>query len=876
MWFGRAVGIGGVVLGVACADPVVPEAPGDEACFGLPIFIDFEDYRGTADTLPGRLSVQGESADGGPFTGVHDLHSAPPGTFDGFGAFTAGDGHAFGIRERGASDLRNARLLLRYENTHDDPVIGFDVSYDVGTWLWGERANRIRLKFDLQPAEGFEDDLVSTDSPRGPASPGDAGRRLDGTLPANRVSVSTRFTFDEVTRDGAPLGLGPLERGEVGYLRWQFSNTTGDAGDLRSALSIDEILVRPLVPCEPLEPEPDLSFSRPPGVHEAPFELEITGPPGVDVYYTLDGSTPDRDRKMSDADWEEAPRESRARTFRYTGPIDLGEAVAPGNDLSEIPTNELEGYRGWEPPHGPVPRVAVVRAKTAADVAPYFEATKTFLIGEAGASELPVVSVATDRQGLFDEEVGIYVQGTEPTQPNYSQRGPEWERPGHLEVFEPEEGRVLAHGIGIRIHGDLSRRFPQKTLRVYARNAYGPRTLEHRFFHTKDQEVYRRLLLRNAGNDWGYAHIRDATLQGLVHHFPMESQHSRPAVLYLNGEYWGIHRFRDRLDRHHLEAHHGIPADEIAILGGWDSGVHTGTEEDREHYLAFLGALQAGDLDSLAAVDAHMEVTSFIDYTITQWYAGNRDWPQKNSRWWRYTGSEPTLDPGPRDGRWCWLLFDVDVSFAFGNSHVAFDPADWLLVETGGRPPSRFLYWSLFDLEDFREAFLQRLAVHLETTFHPDRVVPHIEANYDRIGAEMPIHAHRWTKPLSEAHWWNSQNTLVSFAEARPGLLREILVDFFDDLTGTADLVVSGLSPAGDVHLHTVPLVEDTPGVWIDGGTWAGEVFAGIPVVLTSAEGGLSDALLLGDGVTVLDEGPEELRLLLAPGAAAEVVLAGP
>jgi len=76
---------------------------------------------------------------------------------------------------------------------------------------------------------------------------------------------------------------------------------------------------------------------------------------------------------------------------------------------------------------------------------------------------------------LFDDEKGIYVPGKlfDPANPywsgNYHQRGDIWERPAILEYFE---GNILKYrtDIGIRIHGEFSRSFPIKSLRLYARN----------------------------------------------------------------------------------------------------------------------------------------------------------------------------------------------------------------------------------------------------------------------------------------------------------------------------------------------------------------------------------------------------------------------
>ena len=91
---------------------------------------------------------------------------------------------------------------------------------------------------------------------------------------------------------------------------------------------------------------------------------------------------------------------------------------------------------------------------------------------------MPVLSLVTDPDGLFDDKIGIYVpgdryEGNERTG-NYWTSGLKWEREAHLEFFESDGRFGFAQGVGIRIHGGITRAWPQKTLRIYARREYGP------------------------------------------------------------------------------------------------------------------------------------------------------------------------------------------------------------------------------------------------------------------------------------------------------------------------------------------------------------------------------------------------------------------
>lgn len=212
-----------------------------------PYVQDFNGYRGTEATLPTNFSVGwDETRTSEPFQGLNT------------GAFTAytsdGIDHSFGIRERNPVDLRNARLFFAFTNNTGLTITGFNVSYDVESWYVGDRRNRIRLKYDdvLTEAEAgratFNEDIFSTDNPAPLATLADTN--LNGSLAENRTTVSGFVDLATLGDGSLDVDLNPtnnvfgsLADGETAYFRFQFSNTTGDSGALRSGLSINNLSI---------------------------------------------------------------------------------------------------------------------------------------------------------------------------------------------------------------------------------------------------------------------------------------------------------------------------------------------------------------------------------------------------------------------------------------------------------------------------------------------------------------------------------------------------------------------------------------------------------------------------------------------------------
>ncbi|MFW6329180.1 MAG: CotH kinase family protein [Alkalispirochaetaceae bacterium] len=882
------------------------EAPVDDPPDGI-VEIDFDEYRGSEATLPEGMFVSGEDGNGVPvggdfypFSGVSTLRRGDE--FNGFGAFSADEEeYSFGIRERGSSDLRDSRLFLEYENTTDRTVYGLRLSYDVETWFVGQRDNRIRLKYHTE-TEGFGsiDEIVSTANPRGVA-PDDPqqGEAVDGSAEENRTTLEVAFHFSEL-HGMAEAGLDqfqPLEPGEKGYLRWQYSNHRLTDGSQRSALAINNLRVEPVfTPAGSREsdgedastadgdgsaaPLASIAFSRPPGRYDEPFDLELlTTLPGARIYYTLDGSEPDPDRVMSDEEWEEAPRETRRRTFEYRGPIPLDELLRRENDISLISTAAREDNLGWEPPESQVPKLATLRAFAQTELSRSAVRNGSFMIPNSGMEhhELPVWSIQTNRGNFFDSESGIYVPGENLPEVNYFRRGNDWERQVHVEFFEEDGRRYLAQDMGIRIHGNYTRTFAQKTLRLYSRTDYGPGRMRHRFFPSKELDDYNRLILRNGGNDWMGAMLSDPTLQTLVQHLPIDTQYYRPSVVYLNGEYWGLHNMRDRQDQHYLETHYGVPRDEVVVVeieGLVDTGQWDQEGKLYEPYIEFRDRVASGEIAGWDALNEEMAVSEYIDYLFAQVYAGNYDWPQNNIRYWRYTGPYPTEEEGPQDGRWRWILYDVD--FAFGHQFsTTFDMVEWTFGYTEEHPflqegrredeQNRFeLNHRLMDSERARHELLQRFAVHLATTAREQRALQLIDRHAERIEGEIPRQIARWGRPESMEVREETVSIMRDFARRRPAIVRDHLIEFFDDATGISEIEVRGLTPESGVSLHTVDLEAETPGVEIRDGRWSGVLFTGVPVTLESTETDLRDASFdPGGAVEIIERSRDRLSFYL-------------
>jgi len=605
-------------------------------------------------------------------------------------------------------------------------------------------------------------------------------------------------------------------------------------------------------------------FNLSAGFYATEQSLQLSHPRSdVVIHYTLDGTTPGPSSPV------------------YSGPITLRDRTADPDVYSLIPTNDVPPgnpyNEEWLPPRGPVFKGTVVRA-VAVDAAGWTSPvnTSTYFIHPEGAGryQLPVFSISVDPDHFFSDETGIYVRGLPDSIPNYDRRGADWERPIHLEFFEADGRRILSHGAGARIHGGTSRNRPLKTLRLYARNEYGQTWFNYPFFADKPVARYKRLLLRNSGNDWSESMLRDLFMQQLlVGSTELDVQHGRPAVVFINGEFWGIKNIRDRFDERYLQSHYGIDTDQATFLGpaflpeGYDYFAVArdnpeGLEHFRELFRMFSTVVTFMNDARIAEIGEKMDLRNFTDYNAAQIYFRNTDWPGNNKLFWRYNFTQTdSLRQGPmprtanvRDGRWRWMVFDTDFGFGLdfdyvegsgtnfgqrphGGNDAGHNTITFALEEvfTGWPNPRRstFMLRSLLINERFRHDFINRYADLLNSAFKAERVTAVLDSLAAQYRPHMDEHSRRWNQPASLQAWEEEINRMRTFALLREDALRAHLGNELDAGEERRLTVDVSDERGGRVRVNT--LVIDTALAGVHDGVaypWEGIYFSEVPVNL--------------------------------------------
>ncbi|HDQ44185.1 MAG TPA: T9SS type A sorting domain-containing protein [bacterium] len=667
------------------------------------------------------------------------------------------------------------------------------------------------------------------------------------------LTAPDRSETDAVSPVGIPTGisLGRQPDGSEGW--FFFREPTPGAPNVTEAYR------------EVLEP---VTFSPPGGFYDTPlFQVALHHPdPGVTILYTIDGSEPHPDNldgktyqyknryRRNAFDTDGTFSNIAYRTDVYEGPIGIRDRTIDPNRVSRRMATYDNSTAPFYFPSNPVFKGTVIRAMAVKEgTIPARTVTHTYFVTPQSRARYshPVVSIVMQEADLFDYEAGIYVPGMVydewrssnwgspdgSTPANYNRRGVEWERRASFEIFE--EGTAFAavrQDIGVRTHGGWSRSDPMKSLRLYARNEYGESRFFHNIFPGLPYGEYNRLLLRNSGNDRQYTLFRDAAIQRVVGHMNFDVQAYRPAVVFLNGEYWGIHNFRERFDRHYLARVYGVDPDRVDLLEG-NASVKEGSNRHYEETIRYIEENRLADEEHYAYIRTRIDIDNFMDYQIAQIYSGNTDWPGNNIDFWRYQTDDYQPDaPSGHDGRWRWLMYDTDFGFGLYGRNPNVNNIASATAPNGPswpNPPwSTLLLRRFLENESFRHAFINRFADQLNTAFHPDRVHAVIRDMADVLRPGIAEHIARWKQPGSENDWDNQIDVMLQYTSDRPGFVREHIRRMFN-IRGLVDLTVDIADPSmGKIRVNTLEIGPSTPGIGPHPFPWTGTYFQNIPVTL--------------------------------------------
>lgn len=521
-----------------------------------------------------------------------------------------------------------------------------------------------------------------------------------------------------------------------------------------------------------------IKFSHESGVYEtAELKVHMQAPEGYTIAFTTNGTIPSGKDASGKTEWDVTLNCSMSG-YLMDHKQKMFCPALPGSVL----------FQDDSLPAGIVLNTCLADGK---DVVSDKVQTNVYFLQVDFARRFPnclIVSVTTDAKNLIDYKTGILASGAVfdewkntdngnkllaekkwwKIETNSTQRGMEWERPCQIQIYKNDAAEPdVKVNAGMRIRGGMSSRLNQKSFRFCFREKYGSDLLQYALFDKKEE--YKSFSLRNGGNDTEYLKFKDSFIQDLGKGGKFTVFHTRPAVLFLNGEYWGPYTLIEVLSGKMLQTRFGI--DEKNVVAIKEEKVHIGKPKDIKLYeeLQIFADKDFTDPEIYRQFCDVMDVQSMADYFAMRIYIGDGDWfPDHNHVLWR------TRDKSYNGGRWQYILHDTEYSAGHYGHEITSPETDHFRRAIKNFP----VFGAAVRNKEFYALFLQAI-----------RKVGSKNYKYSRVREKMDAYDKVW-RPLMPDFYKRFGDT----SQLRDGCMKATL-DFFRKRYDIIVPIVEGWKP---------------------------------------------------------------------------------
>lgn len=370
---------------------------------------------------------------------------------------------------------------------------------------------------------------------------------------------------------------------------------------------------------------------------------------------------------------------------------------------------------------------------------------------------LPILSVVCDKRFVSDDSIGVMVRGKNG-RPGNGQSSAcnwnmDWERPVNFSYIDTENEMVLNQDVNLEMCGGWSRAWTPHSFKLKgSKELGGNKNLPYPFFEQKPYIRNRTIQVRNGGNDTK-CRFKDPSLQYIVESsgLNLDCQSYQPVHEFINGSYIGVMNVREPNNKHYVYANYGWDEDEIEQFEmSPDSGyVQKCGTPDAFNELVDVLSEDAANSETYDEICRVLDIDNYVNYMAVQLYLGNWDWPQNNTKGFRYIDG----------GKFRFILYDLDGAFNANSPFSTFMDKEYyqfdqLYPRSLGRifGQIRFvtLFRNLLQNEDFRRRFIDTYCLIGGSVYEASRSTEIIDELLHRVNPAMSINSGSATNTANE------------------------------------------------------------------------------------------------------------------------------
>ena len=273
--------------------------------------------------------------------------------------------------------------------------------------------------------------------------------------------------------------------------------------------------------------------------------------------------------------------------------------------------------------------------------------TCNYILGASNKDHLPVVNLRVNEHLLFSKDSGSYLPGNSFNPEDEYHSGNYFlfkkrRQPSSIQIIDSAL-EYINDSLIFRTHGLITPVAPQKSLRFY-NNGNSRLSDLIGLNHTMD-----KFILRSSYSGWQSEIFVDGWVADVCSGLNLDVMAYFPVKVYLNGEYWGIHGLRERMDLKAISNKYAVKPKKL--IDADDKGY-----SNREGYGDLNTLLKHIQLDSgftYKTIKRNFKMKSLVDWIIVELFFQNTDWPCNNTFFWK---------KNKKSGEWRAVLIDMDAS----------------------------------------------------------------------------------------------------------------------------------------------------------------------------------------------------------------------
>ncbi len=505
--------------------------------------------------------------------------------------------------------------------------------------------------------------------------------------------------------------------------------------------------------------------SKAPDFYSGEFELSFIVDDNLELYYSLNYDNSD----VSNMTLYDKPITINKLTstdindFPVTSSVDAILADdTEGKCVSDIYINNIQktgNYVLFD--KQPVVKINVVNKSTKETV---YKRSLTYIISDkvTQSIKIPLISLSLPYDEFIGEN-GFYNKIRE----DISKRA-------DLEYFDNTYDEYFYRNTQVKLGGNWTVGYPQRTLNLNFNKDENGKKNEKVKSHVFKERTKRaddserltnltRFRLHNGGNAFeSSTRINDAILQEIMKDGYAATTGYRPAIVYINGEYWGLMSIREHYKDIYFENNYGVDKDNVItydLKGTWS--VDEGDEEiglnklnEMETYLSSNDF--TNDTVYQKFIDTYLDLNSFLDVVLAHAYSGNWDFigNLNNLKMWTVASSSDNSEY--EDGKFRFVLHDAD--FAFNSYENPLYPYH-------ANAYCKFpLFEKLMSNASFRTSLYDRAVELIDTILSPYHCLDTMNKMIDEVRPYHDFSALRWGQQEENLSIWNEEvNNVFDF-----------------------------------------------------------------------------------------------------------------